>query len=375
MKTQFGLTLNTDQFESPFNETLKDLIEKGIMLHESFRDCMRPQWKQRSLEILIVDNTELSAYAENHADYDRIYIFRGALEIIYGNIFGLLSIPTFFPAIGNVEMEVAPQNLFAGGFPRAPMLRDDSNANQPMTLFPNDQTRMTVALILAELAFEFLIFHEIGHIVGGHLEILRINQNVTTISEFEHAVNNSDNCTLNQVLECDADAFACHVTSWIHSQDKMAKLTRDVVNTSKWSSKVFALLTYLMGVGVLFRILYPKAPIKISQCNSSHPHPAVRACLVASSTMARALFDGSVTCVTLNNIMIDSIQNIENVWVAFCLPGQYPEAPTVWAQNIKYAAMELFKSYGNARTLLDQYARLPRRWDNWEWPEENKRGK
>jgi len=29
-------------------------------------------------------------------------------------------------------------------------------------------------------------------------------------------------------------------------------------------------------------------------------------------------------------------------------------------------------SYGDAKSLLDQYARIPRRWDVWQWPEVKK---
>jgi hypothetical protein len=361
-------TLNASQFISPFGEIVGDLIDKGKTSHKLLCGYMQNQWKRRPLEILVVDKPDVNAFAESHADHDSIYIFRGALEIIYGNIFGLLSTPAFFPIIGNVNVEVTPQNLPIDGFSRVPMLRDDSNGNQSSPFFPNDQGRMTVALILAELAFEFLIFHEIGHIVGGHLEILQIRQNMRAISEFEYTLGNTSDYLLRQTLECDADAFACHVTSFVHNHDKMAEHLYKLVNPPKWKSKEFAILTYLIGVGVLFRSLYPKAPARIVQCNSFHPHPAVRACLVASSTMARELFHGYVTSDTLSDIVGDSVRNIEDVWTGLCLPGQHLEEPAVWAQNVQYATMELFKSYGNTRMLLEQYARVPRRWDNWEWP-------
>src|SRR5438552_1554955 len=95
MITLYGPTLNCDQFRSPFDEVVEELVEKRRLLHESFREHMQPQWKHRLLDIIIVDNPDLNAYAAYHDDRNRIYIFRGVLESIYGNILGLLSTPAF----------------------------------------------------------------------------------------------------------------------------------------------------------------------------------------------------------------------------------------------------------------------------------------
>ena len=183
MDTEFGPTLNPNQFEPPFDEIVEELVQKGQLLNKLLRNCMQPPWSQRLQEILIVDNPELNAITAVHVDHDRIYIYRGALERIYGSIFGVLSTPAFFPAIGNVKVGVPPENMAAGGFPPIPLLRDvfRPGQNTPI-LFPNDQTRMSIAQILAELALEFLLYHEIGHIVGGHLEIFQANYSEMQIS-------------------------------------------------------------------------------------------------------------------------------------------------------------------------------------------------
>ncbi len=331
---------------------------------------MRPQWKQRALEILIVDDPSLNACVTYDDDRDRISISRGAFEHIYGTILGLLGAPAFFPAIGKAELETPPQNLPAQGFPQVPLLRDASNGEVDTRVrFPNDETRMTAVPILADLALEFLVYHEIGHIVGGHLEIPQGNQRLPTISEFKQATDDTDDHTLRHVLECDADAFACDITSGVHTNHEMATLVRDLVNASQWESRDFALLTYLMAIGILFRVLHPHAGANVNRGKSSHPHPAVRACLVASSTVAHAVFAGAITWSRVEDIMKDSVRNIEDVWADLFLPGQNPEPPELWAEHVRSAAMGLLRSYGNARSLLARYARLPRRWDDWKWPE------
>jgi len=370
MDTEDGPTLNADAFEPPFDDIVTGFVEIGRVLHESLNEYMLPQWKQRPLEILLIDNGSLNARAMDHAGGDRICIFRGTLEHIYGTMLGLLSTPTFFRAIGDVRNEVRPQNLPGGRFPRLPLLRNASDADQRTPLFfPKDETRMMLAQVLAELALEFLIYHEIGHIVGGHLEIPRNGHGLSTIPEFQYAINEPGDSTFQHVLECDADAFACHTTFWVHTREKMAVLMRDLLNASEWQPKDFALLIYIMAVGVLFRVLYPDAPRTIRAYKSSHPHPAIRACLVASSAMAFGLGDGTYTPMSLNKIVAESVGNIEEVWADLCLSGQNPQPSDVWAKDVYDTAMALFESYGNTRTLLGQFARLPRRWDNWVWPE------
>ncbi|HKI33353.1 MAG TPA: hypothetical protein VKA46_15980, partial [Gemmataceae bacterium] len=133
--------------------------------------------------------------------------------------------------------------------------------------------------------------------------------------------------------------------------------------------KDFALSTYLVTIGALFRLLDPGARTQISKRQSSHPHPAVRACLVGWSTLARGVFDGSFTASAPNEIVANSIGHLEEVWASLFLPGQSPEPAAIWGESVAEVGMALFESYGDKKPLLDQYARIPRRWDNWQWPE------
>ena len=337
------------------------------MLHESLTEHMWPKWKQRSLEIFIVDSASLNAYATDHSGCDRIYIFRGAFEHIYGTMQGLLSTPTFFPTIGDANKEVRPEYLPRGRFPPVPLLRSVSGYDRTTPLFfPNDQTRMTLAQVLAELAVEFLIYHEVGHVVGGHLEILRNCGDVAAIAEFQQTAKHQD-YAFRQLLECDADAFACHVTSFIHTHDQIAAALCDLLRVET-KPKDFALCTYLMAIEAFFRAGSPNAPRSLHTDKLAHPHPAVRSCLVASSTMARGLHDGSFTSASLDGVIAGSVGNIEHVWADLCLSEQIPEPSVDWARSVRDAAMALFKSYGDSRRLFEQYARLPRRWNDWIGP-------
>jgi hypothetical protein len=370
MDTEYGPTLYADAFEPPFDRVVEEVVEDGRLLHKSLTAHMKAHWKARPLEILVVDNAGLNACAIDKGSSDRILIFRGTFEHLYGATLGLLSTPTFLPCIGKVTDEVLPQSLPDDSFPPVPLLRDCSEADASTHLFfPNDQTRTTVAVLMADLALRFLMFHEIGHVVGGHFEMQRAGAEVRAITEFQCDPGDRGDVPLAQIRECDADAFACHATASIHIHDRAAALLSELLGGGESQSNNYALLTYVAAVGVLFRVLYPTAPRKISECKSSHPHPAVRSCIVASSTMARGLYKGSFSLDLLDRVVAESVGGIEEVWTTLCLSRQNPEEPNQWSKSVCDSAMSLFSSYGQSRALFEQYARLPRAWDDWDWGE------
>jgi hypothetical protein len=366
MITEHGTVLNFDQFRPPFDEIAREFVEKGQNLYESLRPHMKPAWKSRPLTVFIVDNPQLNAIADCSGDSDCIYIFRGVLEKLYGTLLGLLSIPEFLPWLGNANGEDARHIIPADGFTAIPLLLSASEIEGP-ALFPSDEKRRMVAEWLAELALEFLIYHELGHVIGGHLEIRK--DGFLPISEFVQFIPKSDGCHLSHVLEWDADAFACFITSAIHTNAKLVESLCDAIRPNYREPKDFAVLTYLVAIGTIFRLLDPSRRRKIQESESSHPHPAIRVSLVAASMMARGIFEGSLKSESLNLVAAESIGNLETVWADLFLSDKEQKSADEWLQSLSEAAMRLFQSWGDKRSFLDSYARLFRRWDNWQWPE------
>ena len=94
---------------------------------------------------------------------------------------------------------------------------------------------------------EFLLFHEIGHIAGGHLEFAREQ----ALLEFDSSYEDGDT-PLRHILECDADMFAADITSAVHLTDKMADSLHDLLPDVPWSKRDFALITYFAAMGSYF---------------------------------------------------------------------------------------------------------------------------
>ncbi len=71
---------------------------------------------------------------------------------------------------------------------------------------------------------------------------------------------------------------------------------------------------------------------------------------------------------TMDRVVHDSARNVEEAWIHLQLPGQVAEPLDIWSNAVSTGALELVKEHHAERKLLEQHARLPRRWDDWEWP-------
>jgi hypothetical protein len=192
--------------------------------------------------------------------------------------------------------------------------------------------------------------HEIGHIVAGHCEW-------TDAAIFERG-----NLPFRRILECDADAFAWHVSSWLQIQDGMIKTIHSFAPNVPWNPVEFSLILYFTAIGVLFRILYEEKAVDVVHEELSHPHPAVRSFLVCSYTFAKVAASGATTVLSLWECVSASIRNIEVVWADLLLPGQFPKPPVVWAAEIAEQARSMFAEYRKHDRELEQRSRLARHW-------------
>lgn len=173
--------MTPDEFPAPFSDIFTDLLADGHMLYESLCAQMTAPSRERSLTIEIINDVELNASATSRAGGYVIRINRGVLQHAFGVTLGLCCCPAFLPSVGNAADEVEPK-LGTRGFPPIPLTYQDDDTN---ILVPRDQTRGTIAHMLADVAINFLLYHEIGHIVGGHLEALNATSGTTSsISEY-----------------------------------------------------------------------------------------------------------------------------------------------------------------------------------------------
>lgn len=351
--------MEPNEFAEPFSHMFRDLIEEGQLLYDSLGKVMREPWRGRTLAIEIVNDLRLNAYAATVDDNYLIRINQGVFRHIYGTAYGLFCCPEFMPSIGDSLRE------------KGPSIRDHRFAPMPLTEsadainVPNDQVRGTIAHMVGDVASHFILYHEIGHIVGGHLEVV----DASSIAESGMRWSSTSEALFRQVLECDADAFACHVSSDVLMPGQLATEVQRLMKSETWEPAECAFIAYLTGVAVLFRLLCPDAPANVGTANGSHPHPAVRDFMVGVCAFARGVGRQQITIDALNDLLSKSVMNVERTWSDLGLAGQATAASADWAQDVRSSADVLFAEYAARAQFLDGYSHVPRQWHDWDWPE------
>ena len=151
------------------------------------------------------DSPAFNAFAFEHRGHYALAINYGVLILVQDLTNRLFCLPELFPWVGNPAMED----------PNRPFHPTTSDAMEYMRRFiaeprqvvPKDPTRRDAAKLLLVAALEFIVCHELWHILGGHL---RWHTHRTT--ELSLAEVRSQTCPTEgiayQALEMDADAFA-----------------------------------------------------------------------------------------------------------------------------------------------------------------------
>lgn len=360
---EWGGVFDPSVLEDGFGELLTELVDSANSLVDGLRRHMRAPWATRPLHIAFVRSEEVNACVKEGKDADYILITIGTVGKIYGTMFGMLSTPSFLPRIGNSDREDAPNSALVDGFPPMPLQGADGNISAKFYL-PADQTRVTFAMQLSSMALHFLLYHEIGHIAAGHLE-LRKNQGFpTAISEFGTAASQDAALPPFHVLECDADAFAVHIESFVDLHAELDLLWKETYRLEAVSGRDTGFIAHAAAISILFRMLGHDGYAPELLDAKSHPHPAVRSSLTIARSMSLAVGAGRFAMHEFQRLARDSIFHVEETWAALGLPGQQLGESSTWSENVLRLSTELGSEYERWKTNLRKFARLPPRWHN-----------
>ena len=267
-----------------------------------------------------------------------------------------MSHPKFLPEIGDPSAENASSDWAIRGFPVMPLLRADNESQKVETLIPKDPQRLLLAFSLADFAIEFLLFHEMGHLLGGHCDTTR---SPAYISERDQADIQLKDLPFRQIMECEADAFACRVTSDLHLRQKMEEHPLSPPGTMSQSE--FAVFTHITAVRIILRLLYPYSHVELSGTREDYPHAAIRDFAVSSYALANALHTEEIGLDSVQRILLASAVNLEHTWTDLQLPGQFPRTPEAMA-DVAHAFWRLHERVRANSEKLDSMSRVRRFW-------------
>jgi hypothetical protein len=141
---------------------------------ESFQSVFLPN---RNIEIYAdyIDDGEFNAAAGIHDNLGLIGLNTGAILRPIEVFYGMFSHPLALPNIGNSQAEkIGPQHSEGVPEDHVSLFKMRIEAGRsPWPTQPIDPIRLDTARLCIEMAWRFLIVHEITHILHGHVNIAK----------------------------------------------------------------------------------------------------------------------------------------------------------------------------------------------------------
>ncbi|PZP50013.1 MAG: hypothetical protein DI595_12240 [Agrobacterium fabrum] len=123
-------------------------------------------------------------------------------------------------------------------------------------------------------AIEWLVYHELGHIINGHLELGKEFNGLTFILEDDPSEERDENLT-SQALELDADCFATWLLLQVRLQSPVA-IEEILPSASEAEKELLRLRCFVFGVFSIVRG-FDDHPVDVdTMFNSDHPPGVIR---------------------------------------------------------------------------------------------------
>lgn len=286
---------------------LKSRFAKAVQ--NTFR--VRRQIRTSSIHIDFSDRQTLNAAAAHRHGHDLIAINVGTvlnLTVLYES---LLSHPSIFAHVGDSRNETAPFDKMVGCDWTAPLEQicallcprgEDWSAIQPA-----DPVRESCAQRLFHITMMFLFYHELPHIILGHIDFLKKATGDSLLTELGSVRSNPS--ASRRCLEMDADIFAAEKTFGVMfvSRDKPGNPFRDMNLTERltlWGVSLLSLFT-VFGQG--------KRSALEDYVDATHPHPLIRFMYVFGALKEYCQHDGTLECA--KRAWHNAISEVGNAWI------------------------------------------------------------
>ncbi|MBL3550311.1 hypothetical protein [Chryseobacterium sp. KMC2] len=210
-----------------------------------------------------------------------------------------------------------------------------------------------IALDRYRLIFEFLIYHEICHILRGHIAFKQSKK----ISELQGNFKEYSDLNINfiQTLEMDADSFA---TSWVIGDFRRFTLKTELTENTIYKNWETFIPNFAYSIYTTIRI-FGFSSLPISKIKTfTHPEPAIRISLIMSNiaTILDALNVDNIDDIMSNSIHMLKRAETDVVSVTF-LDDQLENVKDVYfnPEYIKYYK-QVLHNWNIIRDELQSYA-------------------
>ncbi len=251
----------------------------------------------------LINNKGLNAIASRCDGVYLIGFYHGAVRNLQAFFTMALSSPEILPQIGEPKRETRwLRSLSECSWvdPLEQVIAHAQTFAAPPPDFPLDPARKVYAHRLAILALDFLFFHELGHLINGHLEYLDQAGVGCALAEVRMSRSAGVSDLDYHALEINADSSSALIMTqeWFRLEERLPP-------GSTFPTVTEAIESLVLALTAVFLMFDPGGSTLAHYRTTSHPHPAVRLMNVYFST-----------CQAAQQVSGKALKNLEKAWKA-----------------------------------------------------------
>ena len=215
-----------------------------------------------------INNWSINALACLENELYMIGIFSGAPWSLFNVSFAMLSHPDIYPELGGtdelIRFDSISSDLSNNGELVFVFRAGRSDYSHPY--IPSGSKRGTVAGEISAYAISFIIFHELAHIVKGHLSFIESATGVCEIIEIAGGQSDCLNPIVRQAIEVDADQWAAEqvLKHFVFGEHSL------------FSSDESRIKAIVFSLGLVLLVFGRRTLDLGDYTRSNHPHPNIR---------------------------------------------------------------------------------------------------
>jgi hypothetical protein len=178
-----------------------------------FRDRGWTRGSTKGVRFGLIDNWKVNAALDEGANDFYIGLYAGLPWAMLDILSSLLASPAIFSEIGmsKPSFNLKDTPTLTVDYRRLKFLPENSSVRDLFGHSPRDETRLQLVEYLWILSLTFVVVHELGHIVNGHLALRKESPRSGRMTELPRLDDIPWSPELSCALERDADSFAAGI--------------------------------------------------------------------------------------------------------------------------------------------------------------------
>ncbi|MFA6151717.1 MAG: hypothetical protein WC716_10390 [Chitinophagaceae bacterium] len=306
-----------------------------------------------------IKNTSLNACASKMDGKYFIGINIGTYFLISDLFFRMLATKTILPEYGDISNEDDVKKIFNAQITDTNILYVAKDPHEKVA--PKGIVRHHLAQLLTSFAIKFLVMHEYGHIIYGHVDYLENKTKNCYWSEI--AETNNDNkldSLFSQTLEMDADCYGINIgiTQLISYSENINKIKEEL--NKFYSPLESSLSLWFFSIYSLFRLFgYHNRDIEKMKV-THHPQSGIRQHIVFAST--HTIFQSKPHYKELlekiPRLALKTIQTVEKAFEEISMQGYDSKAIKIaYERESQDHVLFLMRNWNNVRPKLEKFAK------------------